>query len=155
MADTDAVVPAGGTGDSSGTPVADGAGTSTVPEAERNAYLLKLISVHPFTQFDEREFLDLLQNSLSLNVFEKKRVIDAIPTISQFQVDELKKVFTDEREEFRKLMPTEGHIIREYLTKAKKEWIQLYEIYMQEVAQREKQSEETGQIDDLKKSLGL
>ena len=63
--------------------------------------------VHPLTSFDESNFIDLLEHSLSLSTFEKKRVIDAIPTLSQFQIDELIKVFEDERVEFRKLMPTE------------------------------------------------
>lgn len=68
--------------------------------------------IHPLTTFDEKAFIDLLEHSLSLSTFEKKRVIDAIPTLSQFQIDELIKVFEDERVEFRKLMPTEGEIIK-------------------------------------------
>lgn len=68
--------------------------------------------VHPLTTFDEKAFMDLLEHSLSLSTFEKKRVVDAIPTLSQFQIDELIKVFEDERVEFRKLMPTEGEIIK-------------------------------------------
>jgi hypothetical protein len=70
---------------------------------QTNTFLI-LVSNHPLTTFDEVNFLELLQNSLSLNPFEKKRVIDAIPTLSQFQIDELIKVFEDEREEFKKLM---------------------------------------------------
>jgi hypothetical protein len=49
------------------------------------------------------DFLDLLKHSLSLNTMEKKRVIDAAPTLSQFQWDELTKVFTEERVKFRDL----------------------------------------------------
>ncbi len=67
----------------------------------------ELVSVHPLSEFDEKTFLDLLEHSLSLSVTEKKRVIDAIPTLSQFQIDELTKVFVDEREEFKKLLPKE------------------------------------------------
>jgi hypothetical protein len=77
-----------------------------------NDDLIKRFMVHPLTSFDEMSFVDLLEHSLSLSTFEKKRVIDAIPTLSQFQVDELVKVFEDERVEFRKLMPTEGEIIK-------------------------------------------
>ncbi len=73
--------------------------------------ILDLISFHPLTKFDEKEFCDLLKHSLSLSVAEKKRVVDAVPTLSQYQIDELKKVFTEEREEFRKLMPKEGETI--------------------------------------------
>ena len=72
-----------------------------------NESLVGKFMVHPLTTFDEKSFMDLLEHSLSLSTFEKKRVIDAIPTLSQFQIDELVKVFEDERVEFRKLMPTE------------------------------------------------
>ncbi|HRI36117.1 MAG TPA: hypothetical protein PK765_03495 [bacterium] len=150
----------GGSGD---TPASDGSSTggtslvdgSAVPAEERNAYLLARILVHPFTKFDERAFLNLLENSLSLNIFEKKRVVDAIPTISQYQVDELIKVFEDERVEFKKLMPTEGEIIKQYVVKARREWIQLYELYRTEDLRFEVANEEQGQIDDIKKNLGL
>ena len=134
----------GGTGDDSG-----------VGADVRNAYIMAKIRVHPFTTFDEVYFMDLLENSLSLNVFEKKRVVDAVPTLSQFQIDELTKVFEDEREEFRKLLPTEGETIREYVVKARREWIQLYEIYQQEIRLTSQSSDDQSKIDDLKKSLGL
>jgi len=77
-----------------------------------NDTLVGRFMVHPLTTFAEENFMDLLEHSLSLSTFEKKRVIDAIPTLSQFQIDELVKVFEDERVEFRKLMPTEGEIIK-------------------------------------------
>jgi hypothetical protein len=76
-------------------------------EEKLNNIFLELILNHPLTTFDEEYFLDLLEHSLSLNVYEKKRVIDAVPNLSQFQIDELIKVFVDEREEFKKLMTTE------------------------------------------------
>lgn len=77
-----------------------------------NDGLVAKFMIHPLTRFIEMTFIDLLEHSLSLSTFEKKRVIDAIPTLSQFQIDELVKVFEDERVEFRKLMPTEGEIIK-------------------------------------------
>jgi hypothetical protein len=77
-----------------------------------NDALIPRFMVHPISTFAEMSFMDLLEHSLSLSTFEKKRVIDAIPTLSQFQIDELVKVFEDERVEFRKLMPTEGEIIK-------------------------------------------
>lgn len=81
------------------------------PKTSNEALLVRFM-VHPLTTFTESNFVDLLEHSLSLSTFEKKRVIDAIPTLSQFQIDELVKVFEDERVEFRKLMPTEGEIIK-------------------------------------------
>lgn len=77
-----------------------------------NDKIMKRVMVHPLTQFDENKFIDLLEHSLSLSTFEKKRVIDSVSTLSQFQIDELSKVFEDERVEFRKLVATEGEIIK-------------------------------------------
>ena len=52
-------------------------------------------------QVDRRYFLDLLINSLSLDTpTEKMRVINSFPTLSQYQVDELTKVLTDEKTKF-------------------------------------------------------
>lgn len=81
-----------------------------------NQIILDLVSFHPLTKFDEKEFIDLLEHSLSLSVVEKKRVVDAVPTLSQYQVDELKKVFTEERQEFKKLLPKEGETIKKLVT---------------------------------------
>ena len=116
---------------------------------------IELTSIHPLTEFDEKVFLDLLEHSLSLSVTEKKRVIDAIPTLSQFQIDELTKVFVDEREEFKKLLSKEGDTIKELVVKARDGWNQLREIYLQEKAQKAKQGEDQAKIDEMKKSLGI
>lgn len=120
-----------------------------------NALFLELSSVHPLSEFDEKYFLDLLEHSLSLSLFEKKRVVDAIPTLSQFQIDELHKVFEDEREEFKKLFPKEGDTIREFAKKAKTEWEQLYDIYLQERKAKASASADQDKIDALKEQLGL
>lgn len=100
-----------------------------------NVIFLELSQIHPLSEFDEAHFLNLLEYSLSLSVTEKKRVIDAIPTLSQFQIDELTKVFVDEREEFKKLLPKEGDTIKDLVVKARDGWNQLREIYTQERAQ--------------------
>ncbi|MDD2565918.1 MAG: hypothetical protein PHZ26_04765 [Candidatus Gracilibacteria bacterium] len=120
-----------------------------------NSILLELASNHPLTVFNEEDFLELLEHSLSLNIYEKKRVIDAIPTLSQFQIDELIKVFEDEREEFKKLMGTEAESIKELVVKSREGWKQLGDIYIQEKKQNEKVGEDQAKIDDLKNSLGL
>ncbi len=119
-----------------------------------NAIFLELASIHPLSEFDEVAFIDLLEHSLSLSVFEKKRVVDAIPTLSQFQIDELIKVFEDEREEFKKLLSKEGDTIRDLVVKAKEGWNQLREIYFAERTAREKANEDQAKIDALKASLG-
>ncbi len=120
-----------------------------------NDSLFQRFLVHPLTTFDEKYFMELLEHSLSLSTFEKKRVVDAIPSLSQFQIDELVKVFEDERVEFRKLMPTEGEIIKWLVVKAQNEWEQLKDIYIEEEKANAKASEDAQKAEDLKKTLGL
>jgi hypothetical protein len=151
-----------GTGDDAGLPAFDPAAAEAFFKdligrynTDDNQIILDLVSFHPLTQIDEKEFVNLLEHSLSLSVAEKKRVVDAIPTLSQYQVDELKKVFTEEREEFRKLMPKEGETIKKLVVDKKAEWKQLKQIYIDELKNRQKANEDAGKIDDLKKTLGL
>ncbi len=120
-----------------------------------NADLLKRCMTHPFTTFDEKAFLDLLEHSLSLSTFEKKRVIDSMPTLSQFQIDELTKVFSDERVEFRKLMSTEGEIIKGLVIKAQNEWEELKDIYKEEEQAKIQDDADAKKAEELKKNLGL
>ena len=118
-----------------------------------NDGLITKFMVHPLTTFAEMTFIDLLEHSLSLSTFEKKRVIDAIPSLSQFQIDELIKVFEDERIEFRKLMPTEGEIIKGLLIKAQNEWEQLKDIYVEEVRANDKADEDSKKAEEVRKTL--
>ena len=142
------------------TPPADQAGPPVPPPPPprpktSNDEIFQRFLVHPLTTFDETSFMNLLEHSLSLSTFEKKRVIDAIPTLSQFQVDELIKVFEDERVEFRKLMPTEGEIIKGLVVKAQNEWEQLKDIYTEEMKAQVVANADAQKAEDLKKSLGL
>ena len=120
-----------------------------------NENLLKRVSVHPLTSFDESKFLDLLEHSLSFSTFEKKRVIDSVSNLSQFQVDELMKVFEDERVEFRKLVATEGEIIKGLVVKVQNEWEQLKDIYTEEARAAEQARLDEQKADEIKKTLGL
>lgn len=63
------------------------------------------------SDFDWSEFYALLFSSLSLSFLEKHRVVDNVPTLSNYQVNELCKVFRDEIGEFQKLIEEESHII--------------------------------------------
>lgn len=70
-------------------------------------------------------------------------------------VDELIKVFEDERVEFRKLMPTEWDIIKWLVVKAQNEWEQLKDIYIEEEKANAKASEDAKKAEELKKSLWI
>ena len=123
---------------------------------EVDMIVLDLIKLHlEEVVVGEEEFLDLLKNSLSLNVSEKKRVIDAVPTLSQFQFDELKKVFLEERVKFRELAGEHPEDIKKLLVKQQEEWLVLWDLYKAEQQAAEVQNEDEQKIEDIKKSLGL
>ena len=58
---------------------------------------------HPNTTFDEANFVKLLEGSISLTLEEKKRVVEAIPRLSIEQINELIKIFEEEKVKFAEL----------------------------------------------------
>ncbi|MDD3303176.1 MAG: hypothetical protein PHN31_06490 [Candidatus Gracilibacteria bacterium] len=125
-------------------------------EKDVDKIILDLIKLHlESVKVNESEFLDLLKHSLSLNTMEKKRVIDAVPTLSQFQFDELSKVFIEEREKFKELSKEHPDDIRKLLGKQQKEWLQLGDLYKIEKETEEKKEDEQKKIDDIKSQFGL
>jgi len=125
-------------------------------EQEVDTLVLSMIENHSWdVQVDEKDFLDLLKYSLSLNTMEKKRVIDAVPTLSQFQFDELIKVFTEEREKFRELAKQHPDDIKKLVAKQQSEWGDLGDLYDAEIEAKEKENQDQDKIDDIKSSLWL
>lgn len=83
----------------------DGQSTSTVDQGrlpKRDDHLF-VIPPHPNTNFNDEEFLDLLEGSISLSMEEKQRVIEAIPRLSIEQVHELINIFKEEQTKFAEL----------------------------------------------------
>ena len=127
-----------------------------ITEEQVDEIIKRLLDKHSASvKVDTDEFLDLLKHSLSLNTMEKKRVVDAAPTLSQFQFDELKKVFVEEREKFKSLSKEHPDDIRKLLVKQQTERLQLWDLYKAEEANSQKEEEDKWKIDDIKKNLGL
>jgi len=127
-----------------------------ITEKEVDKIILKLLKKHlDSVVVDEEKFLDLLKHSLSLNTEEKKRVVDAVPTLSQFQFDELIKVFTEERKKFRELAKEHPDDIKKLVKKQQVEWLQLWDIYKAEEENKKKQEEAKKKEEEIKKSLWL
>lgn len=125
-------------------------------EKQVDELILSLIVSHSSeVEVDETTFLDLLKHSLSLNTMEKKRVVDAVPTLSQFQFDELSKVFTEERDKFRELAKEHPEDIKKLVAKQQKEWLELWDLYQAEMQAKQKESQDQNKIDDIKASLWL
>lgn len=127
-----------------------------ITEKETDVLLLEILKNHHTSiKLDTEVFFDLLKHSLSLNTMEKKRVFDAVPTLSQFQFDELTKVFEDERVKFKELAKKHPEDIKKLLTKQQKEWLELGDIYKTEAEAKAREWENEAKIDDIKSQLGL
>lgn len=109
------------------------------------------IPAHAETQFDEQQFLSLLRGSISLTRDEKWRIIQAIPKLSQFQVDELQKILEEERRKFSELSPKHLMQLMRLEHKHSEDWRDLQSTYVQSQARNEEQA----QADDIRKQLGL
>jgi hypothetical protein len=109
------------------------------------------IPPHPNTKFDEKKFLELLAGSISLTITEKERIITAIPQLSQFQIDELMKIFEEEKGKFTELEKKHADQISELEKQHAGSW-QDMESQKEEEAKKEAESKEA---EDIKKQLGL
>jgi hypothetical protein len=110
-----------------------------------------VIPVHPETSFDTDAFLSLLRGSISLTRDEKWRIIQAIPKLSQFQIDELQKILQDERRKFGELSPKHLLQLMKLEQKHAEDWKDLQSLMVQQNSKQQEQS----QVDDIRKQLGL
>jgi len=109
------------------------------------------VPAHTEAQFDEQEFLGLLRGSISLTRDEKWRIIQAIPKLSQFQIDELKKILDEEKKKFSQLSPKHLLQLKKLEEKHGEDWRDLQSITVQQGAREEEQ----GQAEEIRKQLGL
>jgi hypothetical protein len=110
-----------------------------------------VIPVHPETKFDEQKFLILLRGSISLTRDEKWRIIQAVPKLSQFQIDELQKILEEEKIKFSQLSPKHLKHLQQLERRHSEDWKDLQALYVQQKAKQKEQS----QADDIRKQLGL
>jgi hypothetical protein len=106
---------------------------------------------HPETAFDETRFLTLLRGSISLTRDEKWRIIQAVPKLSQFQIDELQKILEDERRKFSELSPKHLQQLMKLEQRHAEDWKDLQSFMIQKGAKQEEESK----MDDIRKQLGL
>lgn len=106
---------------------------------------------HPETKFDEQLFLTLLRGSISLTRDEKWRIIQAIPKLSQFQIDELQKILEEEKRKFSELSPKHLLQLQRLEQKHSEDWKDLQSIVVQQGARQEEQN----QAEAIRKQLGL
>ncbi|MBT4585725.1 hypothetical protein HOC67_02435, partial [Candidatus Peregrinibacteria bacterium] len=109
------------------------------------------VPTHGEVQFDEQLFLGLLRGSISLTKDEKWRIIQAIPKLSQFQIDELQKILQEERNKFSLLSPKHLLQLMKLEQKHSEDWKDLQSINVQEGAKNQEQE----QAEEIRKQLGL
>lgn len=107
--------------------------------------------LHPETNFDEQKFLALLRGSISLTRDEKWRIIQAIPKLSQFQIDELQKILEEEKRKFSELSPKHLLQLQRLEQKHSEDWKDLQSIVVQQGARQDEQA----QAEAIRKQLGL
>jgi t-SNARE complex subunit (syntaxin) len=109
------------------------------------------VPAHPETTFNEQNFLTLLRGSISLTRDEKWRIIQAIPKLSQFQIDELQKILEDEKDKFSKLSPKHLQQLMRLEQKHSEDWKDLQSLMIQRGAKDQEQA----QAEEIRKQLGL
>jgi hypothetical protein len=110
-----------------------------------------VVPAHPETTFDEQRFLVLLRGSISLTRDEKWRIVQAIPKLSQFQIDELQKILEEEKFKFSQLSPKHLKHLQQLERKHTEDWKDLQASFIQQQAKKQ----EASQADDIRKQLGL
>lgn len=103
------------------------------------------------TTVDETYFLSLLIWSISLSIEEKRKIVDNFWALNQFQVDELIKIFEEEKSKFSALDIKH----KEQLDKLQKQHLQAWEWYELDIQQEEESAIEDDEAEDIRKSLGL
>ena len=108
-----------------------------------------VIPPHPNTQFDEEYFLKLLEGSISLTLGEKQKVIDAIPRLSIEQINELIKIFEEEKEKFKELESQYGDDV----AKLKQQREAEFKIAESRQEEESEADEEAAAAEELKRKL--
>lgn len=93
---------------------------SSLPEEKRKSKVN--IPPHPDTDFDDDYFVWLLGKSISLNPKEKEDIISKIDELSQFQIDELLKIFEEEKYKFMIINVKNNNAFNNYAKQQSSAW---------------------------------
>ncbi len=102
-------------------------------------------------KFDEEYFLRLLAGSISLSKDEKKKIVESIPKLKQAQIDELVRIFEEEKQKFAALSKKHVPQLEKLAQQHYEEWMSLEDDYKLS----EKKNEDQSKADEIRKSLGL
>ena len=102
-------------------------------------------------QFDGTRFLRLLAGSISLTKEEKWKIIQYVPKLTQYKVEQLMKILEEEQRKFQELSAEHGEHLQKLEEKHASEWKDLEYKF----DQKNQRDEDSGKADDIRKSLGL
>lgn len=102
-------------------------------------------------KFDEEYFIRLLAGSISLSKDEKKKIIESIPRLKQAQIDELIRIFEEEKQKFAALSKKHVPQLEKLAQQHFDEWMDLE----QEWTHSQKKQEDTSKADAIRKQLGI
>lgn len=123
-----------------------------VTGGDDHSFITKVkIPAHPNTQFDEKKFLELLAKSISLTKTEKQRIITSIPKLSQYQIDELMRIFEEEQKKFSELNKKHEDQLKEIEQKHKNDWNDIET----QAKQDDKKKKDDEEATALRKKMGL
>ena len=98
---------------------------------------------------DEPRFLRLLAGSASLMKDEKRRIIEAVPRLTQEQIDELIRILEEEKQKFSELDVEHKGQLEALESKQKQEWEELE----MEMNAGERQEQEDSAADAIRQQL--
>jgi hypothetical protein len=98
-------------------------------------------------------FYDLLSQSLSLEYDQKKTIIDMMPSLSQWQIDELIDTFTQERREYIEVYHSDSEVIQGFVDRQRRDWALLVEHYAHMQMLERQNIREQMEIDRLRAGL--
>ncbi len=100
---------------------------------------------------DTDRFLKLLAQSISLSKAEKLRIINSFPSLSDFQINELIRIFQDEEQEFAKLPEKNVPELERLAKKHALDW----ESIEHDLQQDALKAEELKKQEEIRKKFGL
>ncbi|MBT3865055.1 hypothetical protein HOF67_03435 [Candidatus Peregrinibacteria bacterium] len=102
-------------------------------------------------KFDGDKFIRLLAGSISLSKDEKKKIVESVPKLKQEQIDELMRIFEEEKEKFAALSQKHVPQLEKLAEQHYQEWMQLEG----EFEQTSIKQADTQKADEIRKNLGL
>lgn len=101
--------------------------------------------------FDGDYFIRLLAGSISLSKDEKKKIVESVPKLKQSQIDELIRIFEEEKQKFAALSKKHVPQLEKLAVQHYDEWMELEN----ETELSAKKQQDEGQAEAIRKQLGL